>query len=601
MTKKSKKETQFQFLHSYYKKPRYNKDAKEDTGKDINDFITIVYRNEDTSEKHLKIIPNPKLSYYEANDDYEIEYDHLNRIELENVHSATTEFKHVTRTICEYRNRYEGMNVDFNKYIRTNQYGKWNGSVLYSANTMHLYKRVFSSDIDIEDYYKGKFVNKYPNAIKSKLTKSFLDIEVDSIDYPGFANENDVPCPVNAVTIFFDEKNTFYTLLLDDPNNDKIPGFKKNYKSFLKKIQKEFGNEYKYKIKFFEDEEDLILYVFKLINTFKPDFSAAWNLPFDFNYLINRLGYLEGFSREEREMTRKYEFQEVVAELVCHADFPSYLKEVSYIKDTKNQKATDKIDVFTITSYTYWIDLLTLYASLRKGKEPDNLSLSHIAQIELKDDKLNYSEEGYSIKTLAHDDYEMFVMYNIKDVLLLSLLEKKNNDIDLLYLIADVTKTRIHKAMRKTVSLKNLANYFYLDQGYVQGNNYNLTYGEESSTQAKEKIEGAFVGNPLNNDYNGALINGTRSRFIFNYVIDYDYSALYPSIIRAFNIDACCQYGRLIIPFKAKQIEDEERDLGGEFIDNLESKNIIKLTNKFLGTPSIEHIINKCKEKGLVS
>lgn len=108
----------------------------------------------------------------------------------------------------------------------------------------------------------------------------------------------------------------------------------------------------------------------------------------------------------------------------------------------------------------------------------------------------------------------------------------------------------------------------------------------------------AYVADPLLNEHNGILINGTRSKFIFDFVIDYDYSALYPSIIRCFNIDANCQYGRLL--FKDSP-PTKEYDKGGDFMDNLESKNIIKLTNKFIGTPTVEDIFKDLKECGLIN
>ena len=589
--KPKQKENKLQYLNSFYYGPTYNKQFKELYGETVNDFLVIVYRNEDTDEKKLKIIPNPSIQFFVANEDVDIDY-HLNQIELDNVHLEKVSNKHVLKYLCQLQDEENGTNTDFTKFYKT---GK-PGPTKFEANKFHKFDRVFASDINIEDYFKGKFLDTYTKASYSKITKSYTDIEVDSIDIIGFPNEDDALCPVNALTCFFDEKMTFYTLLLRNENNPLIEKLEKNLTPFKKKLKKMFGKEFKFAIKFFDDELDLISYYFQLNNAIKPDFNLIWNMQFDINTLLNRIGHLEGFNREDRERFRRYDFQDVCAEYCCSTDFPDYLRRAKYLKDRKNIKASEKIDVFDITSYTQWIDQLSLFASIRKGMgEYESMSLSYIAQKELDDDKLDYEESG-NIKTLPYNDYEKFVMYNIKDVYLLYKLEDKNDDLGLLTSISDITKTRLNKAMRKTVSLKNMAHHFYLEQGYTMGNNDNLTYGEEES-EDKEKFEGAYVADPLLNGHNGILINGSKSKFIYDFVIDYDYTALYPSIIRCFNIDANCQYGRLVF---LDSPPDYQYDKGGDFLDNLESKNIIYLTNKFLGTPTLSNILDRCKEEGLI-
>jgi len=88
----------------------------------------------------------------------------------------------------------------------------------------------------------------------------------------------------------------------------------------------------------------------------------------------------------------------------------------------------------------------------------------------------------------------------------------------------------------------------------------------------------------------GASINGLLSKWIWDLIVDFDYSALYPSIIRAFNIDATTQYGRLIFPDSPPT---KDFDKGGSFIDKLETKDMIKLCKDFWNFPSVEEVINK--------
>jgi hypothetical protein len=579
----------FQFLNSIYYKPFHNNELRKEFKDYYNDFLVIVYRNEDTDEKKLKIMPNPYIQFFQANDDVEIKEEHLNQIELDKVHLVKVRNKDLLHTLCDLQNEYEGTSINFKNYCYDN--GKPSGE----ANRFHAYKRFFSSDIDIEDFWKGRFIDTYKNASNSKLTKSYTDIEVDSIGINGFPKEEDALCPINAITVFFEEQMTFFTLLLRNPNNEQIEELENNEKEFRKSLKETLGKEFKYKLFFFDDEMDLIQTYFDLVNKFKPDFNLVYNMKFDIRYILNRIGELNGIDRTSREFgNTKYDFIKLCGEICSHPDFPDYLQTAEFILDTKNNKATDRIDTFRVSSYTQWYDQLTLYASIRKGSgELENYSLSYVAQKELGDDKLNYSEEGYDIKTLPYNDYKMFITYNIKDVLLQYKLEKKNDDLGLLYSIAEITKTRLNKAMRKTVSLKNMAHHFYIDQGYALGNNINIFSGDDKT----EKYEGAYVAEPTLNSYTGATINGSKSKYIFNFIIDFDYTALYPSIIRAFNIDPNSQIGRIMFD---GYTPTKEYDRGGEFLDNLSTKDIIHTTNKFLGTPTIEEVLEECRMEGLI-
>lgn len=491
LLKPKPKKNKFQFLNSNYFRPMYNPDFKKLYGDKLCDFITIIYRDEETDEKKLKIIPNPEFQFFVANDDVKIDH-HLSQIELSKVHIEAVPYKFLLEELCNIQDEWEGTKTDFTKYYRD---GKKQKGTLYEANKFHKFNRIFSSDINIEDYYKGRFLDTYPEASNSKLTKAYTDIEVDSIDISGFPNEDDALCPINAITCFINENNTFYTLLLRNEKNPQIQKLEKDIPNFIKELKDFLGNEYEFKIKFFDDEKKMILYYFSLNNKFKPDFNLIWNMGFDIPYMLNRIGALSGWDRNDRERNHKYEFMQTCGELCSSKDFPDYLKVARYRKDRQNTKASEKIDTFTISSYTQWLDQLSLYASIRKGMgELESLSLSYVAGLELNDDKLNYTDSGSNIKTLPYDDYRKFVKYNIKDVYLLHKLEEKNNDVGLLNSIAEVTKTRLNKAMRKTVSLKNMAHHFYIDQGYVQGNNDNLTFHDGDEDELENGDLEKFAG-----------------------------------------------------------------------------------------------------------
>lgn len=79
-------------------------------------------------------------------------------------------------------------------------------------------------------------------------------------------------------------------------------------------------------------------------------------------------------------------------------------------------------------------------------------------------------------------------------------------------------------------------------------------------------------------------INGKQSKFIYEKVIDFDLAALYPSIIRACNIDTTTQYGRLIMN---NITPSKENDPAMDFIDKLTTNNHAKLATEYYNAPTI--------------
>lgn len=576
MKKKKEKEIPLQWLNSFYYKGYIDKK--------YTDELAIVYRNEETKEKEIKIIREPEFEFRLAKDNILIEQEHLNYIPLEDTEIVQLKYKDLFLQIAREIDSY---NEDENKTEEKLYFNNIKQRKNYENNNFHHFNRIFGTDINIEDYYKGKWLRQY-NPSNKTITKSFTDIEVDSIEIDGFPNEEEALCPVNAITFLYSPKKLVVTLLLRNPNNPLIEELEEEKKEFIKELKKELGEEYTYKLLFYDDEYTLLADYFTLNNKYKPDFDLIWNMPFDIQTIINRMARLKP--------------SEDHLQHICPEEFPEHMKKAVFHKDKKHQKAEDKNDWFECTSYTMWIDALALYASIRKGMGvKDSYALNDIAKEELHDEKLNYEEDG-NIKTLPYNNYKKFVMYNIKDVILLDKLEELNDDIGMLFSLADATKTRINKVMRKTISIKNMAYWFYQDQGYAMGNNPNMKYNgwgdEEEDDEDIEKFAGAIVADPLLNGYNGIDINGAFSKFVYEFAIDFDYSALYPSNIRAFNIDATTQYGRLTFEGNPPT---KEYDMGGDFMDNLECQDPINVGKKWLNLPSTSDLINLFKEEGLIN
>ena len=227
-------------------------------------------------------------------------------------------------------------------------------------------------------------------------------------------------------------------------------------------------------------------------------------------------------------------------------------------------------------------------------------------------------------------------------MLLLLLLEKKNLDFDLVQRLSDITNTRKEKVFKKTVCLKNYVNKYAEESGFIMNNNKNAKYGTDSDyfnqnfltsvpilehdeeyLKAFDKKEnfGAFVGDPELNDYCGILdASGKPSKYVFEHVFDEDLTSLYPSIIRAFNLDKNTQLGKFFLldgSIKKKLLDhydydglfavskNEEADSDGSssdditptFIDSLMSHNWGRIGEKFFNLPSTTDMIKDIEKE----
>ena len=218
-----------------------------------------------------------------------------------------------------------------------------------SANkVLHTRPSIFGTDIHINNFYRKKFAEEYTNSVGFKLTKAYLDIEVDGInaidDFPQLGE-----CPINAVAVFNEVDDTLYSFILRTPDNPLMVefehyvqehDFEKEFKDFLYNNVGGWKNAYRMGLKtfrlitiFFDKEIDLIANIFRVINITQPDFVLAWNMAFDIPYIIARISAL-GYDPTS---------------IICHPDFP--VKTCFYKVDTFHDDAGHKGDHADISSY----------------------------------------------------------------------------------------------------------------------------------------------------------------------------------------------------------------------------------------------------------
>jgi DNA polymerase elongation subunit (family B) len=547
--------------------------------RDNHDYLDIIYKDVPTGEKRLKTIEDPEMDIYFTKEEHANYTYNKAFLPLNETEKVRCKYRYLINTIAKHGGDQW---VNFVKDC----YNRRNG---YEAKNVHKYPYVFGSDYDIENWYRIWYYINYKSDTPKPITKLYLDIEVDTKDYDGFPKNGE--CPINVITIVDEIEMTSYTFFLRNEHNPQIEEFENNIKNFKHELSDKFDEAYgkiNYKFYVYDNEIELVKDVFKLINTVKRDFLLIWNLSFDIPYIIARLNML-GVDNPE--------------EILCHNDFK--VKEMYFYKDKKNFKIANKGDYFKISSYTIFLDQMIVYAGIRKGRsELRSHALSYVAQVEIQDEKLDYSEES-DLVVLIYTNYKKFIMYNIKDVLLQLGIERKTQDVENIYLRAYATATGYNKIFKPTIFLKNKAYIEYYDDGCIIGNNVNVMYGTQDDLlnpdqdTDDDKFEGAIVGDPELNEHTGIKLFGKRSKYIYDNIADQDFASMYPSIIITYNVGPNTLIGKLIIDKDIANVYndilnkpfDETNDKGKEFIDNYLIRNYGMMGNKWFNLPTINDLI----------
>lgn len=448
--RKNKNETRFNegmFINCFYTFP--NKALNQQ------DSIILVTKNEN-DEKEFQYIPNPEFSFYTTSEN--------NR---DNKYVDFIAFDKCKKITCSYNNRYKEMVKSTSNPEVKNMYNYIIRNQSYKElNELNLFPEFHETDINIVDYYIKEYINEYDyRKYNFNLNISSYDIEVDSSEIKGFPNEEEAKCPVNMITMFNNKSNTLYLYALKY-NTETFDDFKNNHIKeaclyILKKYHKYFG---KFKIVpiFFDTELGLISAFFKQINLDKPDYAVAWNARFDIQTLHNRLIKLLAGTEQFPE------------DIMCPEEFP--VKRVNIRLDSSpdaEQDFSKRSDLFEIYGYSNWIDMMALYANItRPNGKKDSYSLDAIGEEETGMNKEDLSMSDTNIKTAHLDNYFSFFKYSACDSLLLMLIIIKTNHINILHSISTMTRTRPSKALKKTVCLRNFAQYFYNLNGYAISNNH---------------------------------------------------------------------------------------------------------------------------------
>ena len=225
-------------------------------------------------------------------------------------------------------------------------------------------------------------------------------------------------------------------------------------------------------------EIQLLNTFFNDVNKLEPDVMSGWfSNDFDLQYIINRAKKINA------DLTKMSKFGEV--------DYNKY-------------------QFFPEISGIVCLDMLELYKNFTFGGR-ESYSLDYIGNLELKKGK---TEKGSQFSELYRTDVNRAILYNINDVDLLEELDEKLKHIFFQDELKRICKNSFRGSKSVLGQIDSLLVSFLKEKGYSSKNSEHV--------EGEERFEGAYVQNPILG--------------IHDYIVDFDFTSLYPSLILTYNI-----------------------------------------------------------------
>ena len=283
-------------------------------------------------------------------------------------------------------------------------------------------------------------------------------------------------------------------------------------------ILKETAKKYEDRVTVFTDERQLISAWITKLHDMNPDFLAGWNTNgFDFPYIFHRMKSLN--------------------------------MDAKLLSPVRNIWIDRKYGTCDITGYIP-IDMLVIYKNLTYSNE-SSYKLQSIAQKVLKHGKQEYHG---SLNEQYESHIDTLIKYSLMDTQLLQELDEALGHISLQDELRKAATTTHHGASSTIGLVDGLFNHELKSSGLVMKNC--------GTVHDRGTLVGAYVRQPEGG--------------IYDWVIDFDYTSLYPSIICSFNIGPNTYHSK---------ITQEESHL---FIFNRE-----KFKTQFSGQIILDPIYNK--------
>ena len=358
-------------------------------------------------------------------------------------------------------------------------------SISEARDFVKRYSDVEGFDIYGLTNYVYAFINEYfPGELDYDPKKiSMVNIDIEVAADQGFPNIQTADKEITAITM---KKDDMYVVLGCGEFD-------------ISKLDADLQTKIKY-IKC-HDEAQLLIKFLDVWRSkwFLPDVVTGWNIEtFDIPYIVNRVKRILGESMAKK--LSPWELLEERTITVAGRDYQTYVP----------------VGISTL-------DYLQLYRKFSFTMQ-ESYRLDHIANIELGERKMDYSEYD-SLFDLYKKDYQKFIEYNIKDVDLVGKLEDKLKFIEQVYAIAYDGKVNYQDAFTSVRMWDIIIHNYLLSQRIV--------IPHVKPGKKERQIIGAHVKDPKVG--------------MHKWVVSFDLNSLYPHLMMQYNISPETYVGHISV------------------------------------------------------
>ena len=376
------------------------------------------------------------------------------------------------------------------------------GSPSEARDFLRTYKDVNGMSVYGFDRFQYSYIYEaYPGEIQyDPELINVLNIDIETPTDQGFPDMQKAEIPVTAITMKCRDE---YIVLGLQEYESKDP-----------------------KVKYIlcKDEYALLSNFIKVWNmpSWNPDIVTGWNIEFfDIPYLVNRITKLFG----EREAKKLSPW--------------GILEEHEIESRGRKQQAFRPMGVAVL-------DYVQLYKKHTYVKQ-ETYKLDYIAQVELGEKKLDYSEYD-SLYDLYIKDHTKFIDYNIHDVKLVSMLDDKLKLFELVYALAYDAKVNYEDTFASVKPWDVIIHNYLLDDKIV--------IPQFNPRAPDRELAGGYVKEPKPG--------------LYKWVVSFDLNSLYPHLIMQYNISPDTFVTRLMHDFSIDELLKGALD---DIRDEFESKN----------------------------
>ena len=468
---------------------------------------------------------------------------------------------------------------------------------------------VYAADFDPTVYFRLRWITQYGRDLdKTKVTSSYFDIEIDTIDRP--ADVGDItqsPNPINAATLILEEQKICAVFILGPRPKNRIdskfwPLLERQEKEYqwLLKHQDEFkrmireddpdnlkyleGYEIRLHIFEFNDEIKLIKTICDYINKYKPMFCDSWNAKFDHPRLWKRIEWL-GFDPVDFLVPKEFKTHKIF-----------YQEDRSGAFSMKNAK-----DWFHVSSYTVWSCQLRRFAAIRKSQqERRSYSLNSVGMEMCHINKLTDSKSG-AFRLFPYTDFLKFILYNVRDVVVQLAIGQTTHDCVTLVDRSWKYLTSFSKCFQETHTVRNSREYYYRT-----GSKMVQACRLLNDPNHDPAFKGAYVAPPEKNAPTGLVLYGKKHNNIIYGALDADAESYYPSTKMGMNMDPMSLLYKLLINNEVFQNgtsvnrslcqeyiwydtknKPHAEDMAGPLVNTYKNGNVCSLMHDWFNLPSM--------------